>query len=83
VAVVDLGDKITLLVDKEHQEVLVVAVLLIMQEHLEVGGSGNTPSVAPSQGNNGGTGYGADPYGGGGGGGAGQVGSAGSCRWWW
>jgi len=39
------------------------------------GGSGNTPSVTPSQGNNGGNAYGGSPYGGGGGGGASQAGS--------
>jgi hypothetical protein len=42
-------------------------------------GSGNTPSVAPSQGNNGGTGGGGSPgYGAGAGGGAGAVGGNGT-----
>ena len=44
-----------------------------------VGGSGNTPSTSPSQGNNGGSGSTSHPYySGGGGGGAGAVGSNGS-----
>jgi hypothetical protein len=38
------------------------------------GGSGNTPSTSPSQGNNGGSNWGNDPYPTGGGGGAGTVG---------
>jgi len=38
------------------------------------GGAGNTPSVSPSQGNNGGSNYTSPAYGGGGGGGAGAVG---------
>ena len=43
-----------------------------------VGGSGNTPSTSPSQGNNGGTSYGSGPNLGGGGGGASAVGGTAS-----
>ena len=39
------------------------------------GGSGNTPSTSPSQGNNGGIGHGSPSYGGGGGGGHSAVGA--------
>jgi hypothetical protein len=42
------------------------------------GGSGNTPTVTPPQGNDGGVGAGAPNYGSGGGGGAGGIGSNGS-----
>jgi len=45
----------------------------------ELGGSGNTPSTSPSQGNDGGNGQAGIPYTGGGGGGASAVGATGSA----